>query len=789
MRFAKLLSFVKPKRHWAQFSLGTMLLVMTILCLFLADFVNPVRRLERQLRDPDEELREYAAERLGFMGSEGRSAMKSLLRATEDSSSPVRLKAIWALSRVSDRPDLLAPLLNGSDDDVSLAAAEGMLWMRDDPRKIIPKLLELYDNGLTDQGVEPIFEALGPEQSTVVVPLLLDSLLSTDEALQSEGNDPAAGALRVVALPSAAVVPALIERLNDERSEVRTAAAEQLLRLRASAKDAAPALRARLQDPDPACAAACAAALFVVDPGDADFLRVLRRSLRSDVFGLPDRVDDYLFMIGPAGAGAADDLVDFLCDRQRLRFSADGGNALKRLGPPAVSALDRRLKQALAAPGHASGSAAEIALWLAFIGRLAAPTVPTLISALERADARYQAVVALGRVGEDAAVAVPHLLPYVDSKDTALQYAAFTTLKEVGGNDETGRAHFRPLLASADRNERLWAAILLAEFGEPAEQILPTLINLAIDPHFSDGAGLPRGESYSAVGDTLTASMASLGPAAASDLIHALRNPNAKVRRVAAEALGKMQPSAHDSIPPLIELLDDGLVWDAAAEALGRIGPKASEAVPKLVEWLRALHQTHDPSSDVSKNQSDSVQNVLILHALAGIGMAANAATPEVSRLANSDDAEIRQAAVLTLARIAPDSPSLISRMRRILAEYERESATNDDHGGWVFEDPLAKFADAVWDLGARAEPLSGDLLHIMTMDRLIDRRVRCYAAFALAGLASHRQTATAYLERVIDSGFPESFGSVNLAHALLQAINGAKDDGEWLMTPLGVGP
>src|SRR5487761_1847889 len=111
-RFAKFLSFVKPKRRWAQFSLGTMLLALTVLCVWLADYVSPVRRLERQLRDPNEDVRELAAERLGYLGPEARSTTKSLLRATGDTSPSVRGKSVWALSRVSGRIDLLAPLLD-----------------------------------------------------------------------------------------------------------------------------------------------------------------------------------------------------------------------------------------------------------------------------------------------------------------------------------------------------------------------------------------------------------------------------------------------------------------------------------------------------------------------------------------------------------------------------------------------------------------------------------------------------------------------------------------------------
>ncbi|HEV3022416.1 MAG TPA: HEAT repeat domain-containing protein, partial [Pirellulales bacterium] len=264
---SKLISLITPKRRWAQFGVGTMLLAVTALCILLADYVSPIRRLERQLRDPDEEVRLIAAERLGYLGPEARSTTKSLLRATDDESQEVCVKAVWALSRVSGRADLLAPLLTHDDDEIRLAAVEGMLWTGDDRTELVPMLLEMDPVGRADVGA--IFEALGPAQAAIAVPILLDSLSPADGAAQ---RDPAAATLSRVGAPAATVVPALIDRLSREQPHVRKAAAEQLLRLGQLAKEAAPALRARLHDPDLAFAAACAAALGAVDPNDDEFL-------------------------------------------------------------------------------------------------------------------------------------------------------------------------------------------------------------------------------------------------------------------------------------------------------------------------------------------------------------------------------------------------------------------------------------------------------------------------------------------------------------------------------------
>jgi HEAT repeat protein len=241
----KLLTLPKPKRRWAQFSLGTMLLAVTALCIWLADYVHPVSRLARKLRDPDKVEREIAAKRLGYLGPEARSATKSLLRAMDDESKGVRETAVWALSRVSGRPDLVLPFLADSDKDVKLAAAEGALWAGGDPVQIFSTLLA---DGWLDQTSNKywLFERLGPNEAAAVVPLLLDSL-GDDNA----SRHPEAYYLKYLAVPALTVVPALIERLDHDRSEVRKAAAEQLLLLGAAARQAAPAVRARLHDRDP----------------------------------------------------------------------------------------------------------------------------------------------------------------------------------------------------------------------------------------------------------------------------------------------------------------------------------------------------------------------------------------------------------------------------------------------------------------------------------------------------------------------------------------------------------
>jgi HEAT repeat protein len=857
-RFAKLLLLLKPKRRWLQFSLGTMLLAVTLLCVWLADYVSPVRKLERQLSDADGEVRESAAERLGYMGSDARSTTNSLLLvAKDDTSSPVRVKAVWALSRVSGCTDLRT-FLQDSDADVCQAAVEGMLWRGDDPSELVLTLLEFSHQSsdgnsifetLGAKQVDSIFEALGPKQAAVVIPVLLDLLPTASDDPPNRPRDPVIRAINHMAFPDASVGPALIERLHHEEPEVRTAAAEQLLRLGELAREAAPALRTLLHDRDPACAVACAAALGAIDPDDKEFLSVLKEALHSNDDMLALRADAYLWMLGPRAAEIADDLAAFLCDLQRdVGAPHYNLNAVKRIGPAAITALDRTLQQAIEDHERAlpSSEAAQrqlsdigfrckwelqralvelqyapdgkrattdladaplgttvrlvkvcflkralkmasmvarpesrfmVPAWLGVLGPPAREAVPTLIRALDDRNYEFQffACQGLGMLGKDAAPAVPRLLTFLDLENPMLRDCAFSAIERIGVCDETARSRLRHFLASNNPGQRARAARILAASGEPVDEVLPLLIESAIDPDLSL-------VSHGSVRWECVASIAALGRAAVPELILRLQERDRSVRSVAAEALGKIGPGASAAVPYLIQLLDDANLGEAAVTALGEIGPAARAAVPKLIEMLVALQTPPKASDDDLDGQvadtyhrsgHDARVYTPILRALVGIGVDARDAAPAVLRLANSDDTEVRHLAILTLARIDPDHRSLMRHMRRWLGEWERRPSTDNVSFTLDYDPSPKEFADAVWELGPRAESLTPDLNRIMLTAPLVHVQVRCYAAFAVARFPSHRQVAEDYLQAIRRASFSNSFETINLAESLLQQIGG----------------
>jgi HEAT repeat protein len=128
----------------------------------------------------------------------------------------------------------------------------------------------------------------------------------------------------------------------------------------------------------------------------------------------------------------------------------------------------------------------------------------------------------------------------------------------------------------------------------------------------------------------------------------ALTNPDAKVRRKAAYALGQIGLEAREAVPALTKALADRYLEVAwyAADALGRIGPGAAPATEALV---RVIEET----------PGDAVLRRTATIALGRIGPDAKSALPILAKLVKSDDAETRVAAAVALGQIARDASSL----------------------------------------------------------------------------------------------------------------------------------
>jgi len=223
---------------------------------------------------------------------------------------------------------------------------------------------------------------------------------------------------------------------------------------------------------------------------------------------------------------------------------------------------------------------------------------------------RRQAALTLARIGPRASEAVADLVTLLHSQAPDALRTHDWSLRALARFGPTAQAA-TPELASmlsdplSSQQERAGCLAALARIGVAHAATVPTLIahlqrvSRPADPNSS----VAMTTDYVLVLEALGA-MGGGAASAVPDLIAATRDPRERVRRTAAQTLGKLGRSAEVAIPSLVDqILDDdrAAVRDAAAIALPLTGPRATRAVRYLLE--------HD-DPEVRWRAADAVPNL-----------------------------------------------------------------------------------------------------------------------------------------------------------------------------------
>ena len=235
---------------------------------------------------------------------------------------------------------------------------------------------------------------------------------------------------------------------------------------------------------------------------------------------------------------------------------------------------------------------------------------------------RLNAIIAIGKLGPDAANAV-------------------TVLKD----------------ALTDRNTveiRRRAAEALSAIGPKAKPALPELIILLKDPNPS-----VRAAAAEAVGK-----FEGVGKEVVPSLMDVLDDPNPIVRINAINSLSSFGNDAHSALPQLIEGLNDPdrAIRKTIINTLGRLGKEAKSAAQGLSQLLQG-------------NDTDTSLAALI--ALGQIGSDATVAVPDVGKALTSEDAKIRTFAALTLGRMGQSAEPVLPELRRALQDSDKNVRQN----------------------------------------------------------------------------------------------------------------
>jgi HEAT repeat protein len=186
---------------------------------------------------------------------------------------------------------------------------------------------------------------------------------------------------------------------------------------------------------------------------------------------------------------------------------------------------------------------------------------------------REAAAGALAEFGPQAAYAVPALIEALSGEDRDLRSAVSDALGAIG---EEAVPALIESLADEDEGVR-WAAVsALREIGPQAADAVPVLIQALQDEDY---------EVRQAAGSAL----GRMGPEAIPALIRALGDEDANVRQGVSQALGLIGPEAKESVPHLVQALEedeDWLVRSNSARALGWIEPEPGDVVPALIQAL-----------------------------------------------------------------------------------------------------------------------------------------------------------------------------------------------------------
>jgi len=282
------------------------------------------------------------------------------------------------------------------------------------------------------------------------------------------------------------------------------------------------------------------------------------------------------------------------------------------------------------------------AVALSRIGPPAAEGLRGLLSE-DKENIRAVSAMALGRIGPEAAPAVPELIGLLIDEEDEVRREASLALARIGA------AAHQPLMIAleieTDSSLRASAAEALAQTVEPTDEVRDRLLELALndDPD-------PDVRAAALAGPVIL----ELSDAALERILDAnLRRAEEPVRVAAVNILAQRERLLRDLAPTLEQLLlaeEDGVAWHAAF-LLHLLGP---EAAPRLIDALR-----HE------KSRIDRIAEAL---ALIGPPIA-----EPLGRALEDPHPRVRQGAALALSRVRPLAPGTTERLSRGLDDPDAD--------------------------------------------------------------------------------------------------------------------
>ena len=351
-------------------------------------------------------------------------------------------------------------------------------------------------------------------------------------------------------------------------------------------------------------------------------------------------------------------LVDLVtsADNRSWLVQQSAADALNAMGPAAAKAAVPSLLKELPVAVR-KGDAALAKLLLDTLRRIdeeaprrAAEPVGRLLRH-EDPHVRYQAAVALGRMGPAAAQAAEALAGAVTAEDPQVATAAGAALAAIGRAAERAIPSLsRGLVEAVERKRSPWCGLILGTL----EKIGPKAVAPAV-PQVADLLRHADADVRHLAARTLTQAGAAAAGAIPA-LLEALESADARVAELAAEALVGMGSEAATAAVALAELIarSRGPVRLTAARLVEKIGPDAAPAAGLLGKALK------DKDPAVARACAKT---------LGALGPAAKAAVPALTDALSSADPELVGQAAAALGAIGPGAKPAAPALRAVLKQ------------------------------------------------------------------------------------------------------------------------
>ncbi len=430
-------------------------------------------------------------------------------------------------------------------------------------------------------------------------------------------------------------LPAMIDRLLKEKDgQVRLGVLEAVTSLGPDAAPAVPALLHTLRTDAGGSRQEeshqdyrSALALAAVGKPAVEGLRTLlgergrKENVRAEVVMALGR-------IGPAAAPAIPELVPLLGDRSE-RIRREASIALGRIGPPAVEPLIAAAKD---------GAAARRARAVEALGGLAKGDERARLAVLDRVDdqapeVQAEAIRALARFEVPDDRLQPILAASLRHADGRVRLAAVNVLAARRSMLAALAPELETLAGSPDAGPARHAAFLLGLMGRDA---MPRLI-----------AALHRPESRI---DVIAEAMSHVGRSAGASIVRALEDPDPRVRRGAALAMGQVRPPVPGTDSALAAGLGDPdrEVRAAFLTAIGQLGPRAAGSGPAVRGLL------NDPSPEIR-----ALAIEVLWHCASRDGHLLADLTPRL----DDNDPAVQRRAIDTIRAMGPPGQAVLPRV------------------------------------------------------------------------------------------------------------------------------